>query len=313
MRIKKPSVLLSVMWCLFLMPLSHVFAEEVGKIQSVISNVSNSVVMIYYKNENGYSVPLGSGFLISADGFIATANHVVRRAGDEGFELTNDKNGKVIKAELRFRDNLYCKDNNEKQYRVIVKTESNLQNTNAKNAVAFDYAILKIVDPERRFNYLEVGDYSKIQVGDDVIFAGFPLSRPNLIVQRGMVSAKYPDYAEGQKEIDKQIKVNALADLLMVDGSINRGNSGGPVVDVKTGKVVGVVNTKYMGITPKLEELRKLIKEKKGVSIVLGGVDPKEGLLELINVIDTSMNVGLGGAVSIEYLKKDPTFQEALR
>jgi S1-C subfamily serine protease len=66
--------------------------------------------------------------------------------------------------------------------------------------------------------------------GAEVLFAGFPHGVHELLVQRAIVSGLYEE------------------DLgFYLDGPVNGGNSGGPVVSVETGKVVGITTaSRYM-------------------------------------------------------------------
>jgi len=98
---------------------------------------------------------LGSGFVISGDGYIFTNNHVVEKA-----------------------DEILVKLSDEREYKAkVVGTDPNI-----------DIALLKI-DPEGRLPLAILGDSSGLRVGDWVIAIGNPFGL-NQTVTAGIVSAK---------------------------------------------------------------------------------------------------------------------------
>lgn len=64
--------------------------------------------------------------------------------------------------------------------------------------------------------------------GDEVIFAGYPHAHPDLLTHSARVSG-WVDHKG-----------------FHLDGSVNGGNSGGPVVDATTGDLVGIVSARRM-------------------------------------------------------------------
>ena len=70
-----------------------------------------------------------------------------------------------------------------------------------------------------------------VKMGEDAIVLGFPLADPTLTVTRAMIAAT------SKKQL---IEDNpALTDMFKLDATINMGNSGGPVIHVPSGKVIG--------------------------------------------------------------------------
>jgi len=134
----------------------------------------------------------GSGFFISADGYVVTNNHVV-----EGAEKIE-----VIVGE------------DQETY------EARLVGTDART----DIALLK-VEGNGDFPYLEFAG-SPARVGDWVLAVGNPFGLGGS-VSAGIVSARGRDIG------------SSPYDYLQVDAAINKGNSGGPAVNLE-GKVAGV-------------------------------------------------------------------------
>lgn len=136
---------------------------------------------------------LGSGFLISSDGFIVTNNHVVnpsRRAELESVTVTL-VDGTEYEAE-------------------VVGTDA-----------ASDLAVLKIERSEA-FPFVEFGDSSQSRVGDWVIAIGNPFGLSGTVTS-GIISAVYRNTGQG----------GAYDRYIQTDAAINRGNSGGPMFDLQ--------------------------------------------------------------------------------
>ncbi len=136
---------------------------------------------------------LGSGFIISADGYVVTNNHVITADGQgEVEEITVTlTDGSEYPAELVGRD------------------------------VASDLAVLKIARSEP-FPFVEFGDSRQSRVGDWVIAIGQPFGLGGTVTA-GIISAVYRNTGTG----------GAYDRYIQTDASINRGNSGGPLFDMQ--------------------------------------------------------------------------------
>lgn len=144
---------------------------------------------------------LGSGFIISPDGYVLTNEHVVNRAAQIIVTMTS---GDKYEAEI----------------------------------VGFDYdsdvALLKIKGDN--FPYIPFGDSDDILIGEWAIALGNPFglfaihSQPTVTV--GVVSALDRDF-------DRNQDGRLYQDMVQTDASINRGNSGGPLVN-SVGELIGM-------------------------------------------------------------------------
>ena len=144
---------------------------------------------------------LGSGFIISADGYVVTNNHVVapdNRARLEEITITMP-DGTEYEAELVGAD------------------------------AASDLAVLKITS-NATFPFVRFGDSSEARVGDWVVAIGTPFGLGGTVTS-GIVSAVYRNTGQG----------GAYDRYIQTDASINRGNSGGPLFDMR-GNVIGINN-----------------------------------------------------------------------
>jgi len=156
------------------------------------SPFGDSLLNRFFRQRQREVTGVGSGFLISKDGYIITNNHVVENAIKVKVKTIN---GKEYPAEIIGKD---------------VKT---------------DLALLKI--DGKNFPYIELGNSSMVEVGEWVLAIGNPLNQ-DLTVTSGIISAK-----------GRQLDVAEYVDFLQTDASINRGNSGGPLINMK-GKVIGI-------------------------------------------------------------------------
>jgi serine protease Do len=149
------------------------------------------------------------------DSTLPQENNVLRGAGtgfiidSEGFIVTNEH---VIKNADRIRVKLA--DGRERNARV--------QGVDAPT----DLALLRIEAGE--LGALALGDSDAVRVGDPVIAIGNPLEYEHSVTS-GIVSAK------GRKVYNDK----PYEDFIQTDAAINRGNSGGPLLN-QMGEVIGV-------------------------------------------------------------------------
>ena len=136
---------------------------------------------------------VGSGFIIDADGYVVTNDHVIE--GAETIEVTL---------------------NDGRRY------EATVIGTDAKT----DLALLKI-EADGPLPFVSFGDTDATRIGDLVIAVGNPFGLGGTVTA-GIVSARGRDLGAGPFD-----------DYLQVDASINQGNSGGPLFNIK-GEVIGV-------------------------------------------------------------------------
>jgi len=146
---------------------------------------------------------LGSGFVLDGDGYIATNTHVV--TSGQG---------------LRRAGQVYVDfaDGNRVPAR-IVGIDPNA-----------DVALLKIEPKGLSLTPLELGDVDHLSVGDPVAAIGSPFGEEQSL-SVGVISA-----------LDRNIESLTdfgIGDAIQTDAAINRGNSGGPLLDGH-GRVIGI-------------------------------------------------------------------------
>jgi serine protease Do len=146
---------------------------------------------------------LGSGFFISADGYIVTNHHVI----------TAENGGKVEEITVTTADGT------DYPAKVIGDDAQS------------DLAVLKITG-RPNFPFVKFGDSRASRVGDWVIAIGDPFGL-GTSVTAGIISA-----------VLRNIDGGAYSRYIQTDASINRGNSGGPLFDMR-GNVIGINNAIY--------------------------------------------------------------------
>jgi serine protease Do len=146
---------------------------------------------------------LGSGFVISADGFVVTNNHVITADGQGEVEsiTVTMPDGTEYPAKLIGRD------------------------------AASDLAVLKIAS-SKPLPFVRFGDSASARVGDWILAIGNPFGLGGS-VSAGILSA-----------VTRTTGSGAYDRYLQTDAAINRGNSGGPMFDMK-GQVIGINNAIY--------------------------------------------------------------------
>jgi serine protease Do len=152
---------------------------------------------------------LGSGVIVSKDGYILTNNHVIDGADSIRVRLFDDQDYAV---------------------KVIGRDPQT------------DVAILQLNDKKAASNYLSMGDSDALQIGELVIAIGSPLDDELAhTVTMGIVSGKGRPAGPTvvQDEQGRQVQIPSLAEYIQTDAAINPGNSGGALIDMN-GRLVGI-------------------------------------------------------------------------
>jgi len=200
-----------------------------------------------------FKVPsLGSGFVISPDGYIVTNNHVIEDVDEIIVAFENDKE---LKAEIIGRD---------------PKT---------------DLALIK-VEPEQPLVALSLGDSDALRPGDWVVAIGNPFGLEHTVTA-GIVSAKhriigqgsYDDFIQTDAAINPGNSggplINMRGEVIGINTAINpRANTIGFAVPINMAKQIlpqlradgrvtrGWLGVVIQGITPELAESFELDSEK---------------------------------------------------
>jgi Do/DeqQ family serine protease len=144
---------------------------------------------------------VGSGVIISENGYIITNDHVIRGAVDNGItvELNNKR---VFDARIAGTD------------------------------LTTDLAVLKI--DAKNLPAITFGNSNSVTVGQWVLAIGNPF-RLRSTVTAGIISA-LSRRVQINGEIDSRLRIN---NYIQTDAAINKGNSGGPLVNT-SGQLIGI-------------------------------------------------------------------------
>lgn len=183
--------------------------EETSDLKSAINNVYDSVVYIEVSTSRGATAS-GSGFVFKKedeDGYILTNYHVIEN-GEKYVITFND--GTEEEATLINGDEYY------------------------------DIAVLKISSKNIK-QVATLGDSSILELGDTVFTIGAPLGKEYIgSITKGIVSG-----------VSRKVSVRLssgdyLMEVFQTDASINNGNSGGAICNIK-GEVIGITSSKLIG------------------------------------------------------------------
>lgn len=209
----------------------------------------------------------GTGFLIGRN-HVATCFHVVARIAQDGTQ---------IKWEIYQDLKVKLSDGTEFNAKI-----ASVPTQRSPEPLYRDFAILELdheVPADMAAHALEVVA-PVFEVGDDVIFSGYPLATPAMVSHRGMVSG-----------------FDAKSDVICIQGPVNKGNSGGALCDAR-GFVIGIVSNREGGIAVGLSQLNAYIEGigKSGGSIQLMGVDPLQAIRAISQTLDLYISTGIGYA-----------------
>ncbi|MBI2039075.1 MAG: trypsin-like peptidase domain-containing protein [Candidatus Niyogibacteria bacterium] len=151
------------------------------------------------KGTESRQISSGTGFFVSEDGLLVTNKHVVSDVAAEYSVVMND--GRKLAAKVLARDPLQ------------------------------DIAILKV---DGTFTYIGLADSDTIKVGQTVVAIGNVLGEFQNTVSLGVVSGLHRSIMAGGPE-----GVETLSEVIQTDAAINRGNSGGPLLNL-AGRAIGI-------------------------------------------------------------------------
>jgi serine protease Do len=182
------------------------YAQELS---GLFNRVKSSVVVIHVlsKQNTGTGDPyqqtsvggLGSGVLVSGDGHVLTAAHVVNDAAEIMVEFFD---GQEIPARVE------------------------------RLANQADVALIKLQQSPANPNIATIGESDSMKVGDPIFIIGAPMGLSYSLTS-GIISARH--------NLHKMTNNFQEAEFFQTDASINTGNSGGPVFNMK-GEVIAIAS-----------------------------------------------------------------------
>jgi serine protease Do len=229
---------------------------------------------------------MGSGFIISPDGLVVTNQHVANRQAKRVVVSLPD--GSQYEAEVLGEDELA------------------------------DLSLLQI-KADKAFPSIEFGNSDSVLVGEWSLAVGNPFglfesAKPSVTV--GVVSAVNRDFRPNPNE------PRVYMDMIQTDAAINRGNSGGPLVDSE-GKVIGVNTFIYTGGTSSgnvglgfaipSNRVQKIIKQLSTTGEVTLSYDPGFNTVEMTRQLVLKYNLpAMRGLLVNEVNRDGPAFEAGI-
>ncbi|MGB2762220.1 MAG: trypsin-like peptidase domain-containing protein [Minisyncoccales bacterium] len=179
----------------------------------------------------------GTGFIVSEEGMILTNKHVVLDEEADYTVFTND--GRSFPAKVLARDPVQ------------------------------DLAIIKIEQAEMKsFKVVKLGDSSNLQIGQTVIAIGNALGEFRNTISLGVISGLGRTITASGGGL-----VETLEDVIQTDAAINKGNSGGPLLNLR-GEVIGintatVIGAQNIGFAIPVNKAKKDIEQVKTIGKIV--------------------------------------------
>lgn len=262
-------------------------------IPDLITKLRSGVFKIELLSENAQTLGSGSGFLV-VGGFV-TNQHVLP---DDGYAL----------AKLVFDGPAHVSVTVERKRLIANKRATSQPRRRQEYGRNRDYTYVEFdsreFDSRHRF---ELARERKLRPGDRVVYLGYPFSHDHLAAHQGHVASVH---------YDPQVET----DVIQIDGSVNPGNSGGPLINPETEKVEGIITEAETGIMlESFDELQRALTNNITLFTTPGGPDAAFGrvrfsdamaathraILQTTMAIRRSANVGIGFAFPIDHVRED--------
>ena len=198
------------------------FADLAEKLMPSVVNISTTQTVVTRNNPfPGFQFPPGSPF---EDMFKDFGTPQQRKTSALGSGFIIDKKGIVVTNNHVIQDaeDIIVRVNGDKEYKAKVIGADPLS----------DIAVLQL-NTNESFVPVKFGDSDKARIGDWVVAIGNPFGLGGTVTS-GIISAR-----------NRSIGLTRYEDYIQTDASINSGNSGGPLFDIK-GDVIGI-NTAILG------------------------------------------------------------------
>ena len=191
------------------------FADLAEKLMPSVVNISSTQTIQTTSNPFPFQFPPGSPF---EDMFKEFNRPTERKATALGSGFIIDKKGIVVTNNhvIQGAEDIVVSVNGSKEYKAKIIGKDPYM----------DLAVLQI-ESEEKFQPVTFGDSDKARVGDWVIAIGNPFGFGGTVTA-GIISSR-----------NRDIGLTRYDDFIQTDASINQGNSGGPLFNLK-GQVIGI-------------------------------------------------------------------------
>lgn len=182
---------------------SEIYEKRAGGVVTVFAMFDG------HGEDAGAGAAQGSGFVVTASGYVLTNSHVITTAGEGD------------PGEPEPADTVYV------QYRDKERVPATIVGWDIYD----DVGLLKVDPADHPVSPVPLGDSSHVVVGEPVAAIGSPFGEESSL-SVGVVAAT-------ERSIGSLTSSYNLVDAIQTDAPINRGNSGGPMFNAR-GEVVGI-------------------------------------------------------------------------
>ena len=243
--------------CYFLLFSLRNDATAETALPEILARIKPSVVAVgtYLPTRNPRAVFLGTGFAVGDGRIVVTNAHVTDKTLDA-------EHLEQLAVFYRLE---------QKEYMLL----ADLAETDDQH----DLALLSLKDG--KLPSIEIGDSQRVREGEQYAFTGYPIGMvlglfP--VTHRSIISAISPNAipatASRQLNVNMLKKLQTPYDVFQLDATAYPGNSGSPLYDENTGKVVGIINKVFVQGTKE-----NAITNPSGISYAI----PAEHIKALLN------------------------------
>jgi serine protease Do len=251
-----------------------------------ISRLKQAVVRVLVDGK-----PTGTGFTISKDGAVLTCWHVIETSFgvNEHREMVIQK-----KISIEFSNG---------EIAGVTGIEKSMAGDGLLDAVGYDYCLL-ILDhiPKAPVVTLKIGQFDDIAEGDAIYTCGYPFGIKQQFISMGILSTKFLH--------EHPIKFNSGKDTILqrnaawLDLTMNRGNSGGPIIKLgrteSEDEVIGIASFIVNPLSEAAEAALEYAKKPGGELVGKDGVS-QSSINELYANGMLNSSYGISGCISIDY------------
>jgi S1-C subfamily serine protease len=196
-----------------------------GNLRKKIKKVRSSIVAIGFSPAPNQMTITGSGFCVSNDGKILTAAHIYNQTPPQ------------FQSKLMGMASVAEESNGLTRYTWLPLKLLKKDDKNDVSLFQLEKNETTLIKP------LPLGNSEDVEVGDDAYFIGFPYAAQlinegfgiTLVLNKGIISNVKRD----------GVDPNHPRNFLMVDAISNPGNSGCPLIDSSTNKVIGIMSIAF--------------------------------------------------------------------
>ena len=208
--------------------LTHSLASDLN-LPDILVKVKPGIVAIgtYMPTRNPRAVFLGTGFAVADGRKVVTNAHVT---------------AKKLDLEHLERYAVFYRQDQTEQMQVAELTK-----------VDEDHDLALLTVDGNPLSALEIGNSSQVREGEQYAFTGFPIGMVlglYPVTHRSTISAISPNaipaIATRQLNVNMLKRLQTPYDVFQLDATAYPGNSGSPLYDIGSGKVIGIINKVFV-------------------------------------------------------------------